>query len=138
MKACGKSEAQDRPSAEELDDQLKLFQVENVQPGSMPLSHLIRTENTAQKTISNIDFLHKVFPPHIADALTRGEKVEPEQHECVTIFFSDIVGFTKISSSCSPLKVSDMLDRLYLALDHLSNKHDLFKGTNNHALSMND
>lgn len=54
-------------------------------------------------------------------------QVEPEKKEIVSIFFSDVVGFTKIAESLSPEKVSDMLDRLYLRLDYLSEKHDVFK-----------
>ena len=61
---------------------------------------------------SDDKLLEEVFPPHIARALREGRKVEPESKECVTIFFSDIVGFTNISATISPLKVSDMLDRL--------------------------
>lgn len=72
--------------------------------------------------------LEEVFPPHIAKALREGRKVEPESKEIVTIFFSDIVGFTNISSSISPLKVSQMLDRLYQKFDKLSHDHDVYKG----------
>lgn len=56
-----------------------------------------------------------------------GKKIEPESREVVTIFFSDIVGFTTISSTLSPLKISDMLDRLYSKFDELSQLHDIFK-----------
>jgi class 3 adenylate cyclase len=45
----------------------------------------------------------------------------------VTMFFSDIVGYTIISSKLSPDQVSDLLDRLYLKFDELSVKHDVFK-----------
>lgn len=126
MMACWHATKKRRPTAESLDERLKLFQVENVQPGANPLSHLLNNGG-APKTASNQDFLYNVFPKHIADSLIRGEKVEPESHECVTIFFSDIVGFTSISSVCSALKVSDLLDRLYHRLDDLSKAHDLFK-----------
>jgi Adenylate and Guanylate cyclase catalytic domain len=71
--------------------------------------------------------LYSVFPKHVADALRNGQKVAPENHELVTIFFSDIVGFTDISSKLDPLKISDMLDRLYHSLDALSDYHDVFK-----------
>ena len=79
--------------------------------------HMNRTDN----------LLYSVFPKHIAEALRQGKKVEPENHECVTIFFSDIVGFTDISSNLDPLKISDLLDRLYSSFDTLSTYHDVFK-----------
>merc|ERR1719399_2118199 len=71
--------------------------------------------------------LHDVFPPHIANMLKRGEKVKPEERKDVTLYFSDIVGFTNISATLSPAKVSDMLDRLYTKLDALADKYELFK-----------
>lgn len=54
-------------------------------------------------------------------------QVEPQQRDIVTIFFSDIVGFTKIAASMSAMKVSRMLDRLYSTFDALSRAHDVFK-----------
>jgi class 3 adenylate cyclase len=74
-----------------------------------------------------LNLLLEVFPKHIAEALRDGRKVEPEHHDCVTIFFSDIVGFTTIAGSVSVLKVADMLDRLYLRFDSLSRTYDVFK-----------
>ena len=50
-----------------------------------------------------------------------------ENHDEVTIFFSDIVRFTDISRALTPVKVCNMLDRLYLAFDALANKHGVFK-----------
>lgn len=47
--------------------------------------------------------------------------------DCVTIFFSDIIGFTTIASTFEPLKVSNLLDRLYLRFDALAREHELFK-----------
>jgi hypothetical protein len=37
--------------------------------------------------------------------------VEPESKECVTIFFSDIVGYTELGSSMEAHLVMNMLDR---------------------------
>ena len=45
----------------------------------------------------------------------------------MSIFFSDIVGFTDISASVTPMSVSLMLDRLYQGFDYLSIKHNVFK-----------
>ena len=52
---------------------------------------------------------------------------KPENHPEVTIFFSDIVGFTNISAQLSPAEVMEMLNRLYLTLDRLTARHGLFK-----------
>ena len=54
-------------------------------------------------------------------------QVEPEEHDCVTIFFSDIVGFTDIARRVSAMEVMDMLDRLYERFDALCIKSDIFK-----------
>ena len=56
-----------------------------------------------------------------------GRKVEPESKECVTIFFSDIVGYTELGGSMEPHLVMNMLDRLYRKFDVLSEKYDVFK-----------
>ena len=71
--------------------------------------------------------LYDIFPKHIADALQAGRPVEAEHHDMVTIFFSDIVGFTEISSSLEPRQIADMLGRLYTKFDALSSKFDVFK-----------
>mmetsp|Transcript_47159 Transcript_47159/g.87957 ORF Transcript_47159/g.87957 Transcript_47159/m.87957 type:complete len:262 (+) Transcript_47159:443-1228(+) len=71
--------------------------------------------------------LFDVFPARVAHALRAGNKVEPEHHEVVTIFFSDIVGFTDISRALQPIEVMEMLDRLYAKFDAIARKHDIFK-----------
>jgi class 3 adenylate cyclase len=59
--------------------------------------------------------------------LGQGEHVEPELKEMVTIYFSDIVGFTTLSSSMNSLKVFNMLERLYRRFDELAEKYCVFK-----------
>eukprot|EP00980_Cylindrotheca_fusiformis_P020225 scaffold7314_cov68-Cylindrotheca_fusiformis.AAC.1 len=89
---------------------------------------LIDQGNTRLRTeVAAGDMLYQVFPKKVADQLKAGQKVEPETHDNVTVFFSDIVRFTDISRVMSPSKVCDMLDRLYLAFDALSKKHEVFK-----------
>lgn len=71
--------------------------------------------------------LFDIFPDHIAKALSKGKKVEAEHKEVVTIFFSDIVGFTNISSELEPHKIANLLDRLYRQFDALSNLFEIYK-----------
>ena len=73
------------------------------------------------------DLLHSMLPRRIAARLHQGLTVEPEHHASVSILFTDIVGFTNISSRLQPHKVADMLDRLYCQFDNLTKKYDLFK-----------
>jgi len=121
MVDCLSANPTDRPTFEALDFVFKNLDATNVECGSMQLSTEVNNDRRAD------NLLFEVFPQHIAQTLRDGRKVEPEYREMVTIFFSDIVGFTNISSTLSPMKISDLLDRLYNSFDALSHKHDVFK-----------
>lgn len=45
----------------------------------------------------------------------------------VTIFFSDIVGFTTMCGEMRPVQVMRMLNELYMELDKLVAKHKIYK-----------
>ncbi|GKY96362.1 hypothetical protein MPSEU_000595800 [Mayamaea pseudoterrestris] len=102
-----------RPSFEELDTRLKRVNAEKVN---------VDGSNT-KSSVSLFD----IFPRHIAEALRDGRPVEAEHRDVVTIFFSDIVGFTDISATLDPRKVASMLGRLYTKFDNLSQTHEVFK-----------
>ncbi|CAJ1963241.1 unnamed protein product [Cylindrotheca closterium] len=113
-----------RPTATELNNRLDdLNEQVFAACGPKKTSRLTRVVPTGDQD----DFLYQAFPRHIADVLRSGGKVEPEPHNDVSICFSDIVGFTTIASKLDPLKVSSLLDRLYLKFDEVTRKYDLFK-----------
>uniref|UniRef100_A0A7S1Y4G3 Guanylate cyclase n=1 Tax=Grammatophora oceanica TaxID=210454 RepID=A0A7S1Y4G3_9STRA len=114
-----------RPTFEELDLRLKRFDIENAEPMIQHFS--MQRKKRDQRAARNEELLFDVFPRHVAEALRDGRKVEAESFDCVSVFFSDIVGYTTISSKLHPKKVSDMLDRLYLKFDELSTHHEVFK-----------
>lgn len=71
--------------------------------------------------------LIEAFPRHIALAMLKGDKIRPVSKPMVSLFFSDIVGFTSFSSTMPPFKVSDLLDRLYTKFDRLAYLHGVQK-----------
>jgi len=120
IKKCWNGRAAFRPEAKDLDMIFADMTVNDAEP-------LIGEGARLRTEIASGDMLYKVFPKKVADAIKAGQKVEPENHEMVTVFFSDIVKFTDISRKLSAVKVCDMLDRLYLSFDALANKHEVFK-----------
>jgi class 3 adenylate cyclase len=117
MKAAWHNDPTVRPAFSELEKMLRRLDTNSMGP---------RVNGDADLQDAN-GLLNDVFPKHISDKLRKGEKIEPEHRECVTIFFSDIVGFTDICSMIDAGKVSHMLDRLYTAFDALSGEHKVFK-----------
>uniref|UniRef100_A0A0L8GA98 guanylate cyclase n=1 Tax=Octopus bimaculoides TaxID=37653 RepID=A0A0L8GA98_OCTBM len=67
-----------------------------------------RTEQLDSERKKLETLLHQILPSSIANQLKLGKPVEPESFDCVSVFFSDIVGYTDLSFSSTPLEVNLM------------------------------
>ena len=75
----------------------------------------------------NQALLQQILPAQVAKQLLSGNKVAPEQFEEVTIFFSDVVGFTNICAAVTPIQVVKMLNDLYTVMDYCTSHFPLYK-----------
>jgi adenylate cyclase len=71
--------------------------------------------------------LLNVLPATIADRLMGGEESIAEAFPEVSVLFSDIVGFTKMSARVGAKQVVDMLNEVFGLLDKLAIKHGVEK-----------
>ncbi|KAM8927604.1 uncharacterized protein RCH25_007835 [Pelodytes ibericus] len=86
-----------------------------------------RTEDLKKERRVAEDLLHQMLPKTVAKQLRKQKQVEAESYDQVTIFFSDIVGFTSISASCTPLQVVEMLNSLYICFDTRIESYNVYK-----------
>lgn len=78
----------------------------------------------------NVDLLNLIFPAQVARRLWLGKSVEARQYDDVTMLFSDIVGFTAICSTATPMAIINMLNDLYTQFDVFCGEIDVYKVNN--------
>jgi class 3 adenylate cyclase len=71
--------------------------------------------------------IRQMLPRKVCVPLRQGKKVPPEAFQGVSIFFSDVVGFTTISSEVEPIKVHELLNTLFTVMDYCTAMFPLYK-----------
>lgn len=140
MRQCWAEQAEMRPDFNAVHDQFKklnhgrkvnivdtMFQM--LEKYSNNLEELIRerTEQLDFEKKKTEQLLNRMLPSSVAEKLKLGMPVDPEEFEDVTIYFSDIVGFTTISAYSTPFQVVDLLNDLYTCFDATINAYNVYK-----------
>ncbi|XP_046584899.1 LOW QUALITY PROTEIN: atrial natriuretic peptide receptor 1-like [Haliotis rubra] len=86
-----------------------------------------RTSDLVEEKKKSDTLLFRMLPVSIAEKLKRGSKVKAEIFESVTVYFSDIVGFTDLAARSTPIQVVDLLNDLYTMFDLNISHHNVYK-----------
>uniref|UniRef100_A0A8D0CLM5 Guanylate cyclase n=1 Tax=Scleropages formosus TaxID=113540 RepID=A0A8D0CLM5_SCLFO len=142
MKQCWSEEPERRPTFEEIFKQFKSVNkgkktniidsmLRMLEQYSSNLEDLIRerTEELEVERAKTENLVAQITPSPwtVALALKTGKPVKPEHFDEVTLYFSDIVGFTTISALSDPIEVVDLLNDLYTLFDAIIGQHDVYK-----------
>ena len=86
-----------------------------------------RTQSYLEEKEKCENLLYELLPPSVADKLIHKETVVAESFPAVTIYFSDIVGFTTISAESTPMEIVNLLNDLYTCFDSIIQNFDVYK-----------
>jgi class 3 adenylate cyclase len=86
------------------------------------LTHLEQMRDTNARALDRVRaeldaLLLNVFPKPIIDRLNAGETLIADRHDDVTVVFSDLVGFTEISSRLPVVELVARLNELFSSFD---------------------
>ena len=101
----------------------------------LALEKLEEKVGISEKALSDLEverrrsekLLHNILPAAIAERLRGGEETIAEIHPEVTVFFSDIVGFTELSARLGPTETVHLLNEIFGKFDELVEKHGVEK-----------
>uniref|UniRef100_A0A3B4Z9V0 Guanylate cyclase n=1 Tax=Stegastes partitus TaxID=144197 RepID=A0A3B4Z9V0_9TELE len=103
--------------------------IRRLQMYSRNLEHLVEERTALYKAERDradcLNFM--LLPGPVVKSLKETGVVEPELYDEVTIYFSDIVGFTTLCQYSTPMEVVDMLNDIYKGFDSIVDNHDVYK-----------
>ncbi|XP_041735539.1 heat-stable enterotoxin receptor-like [Coregonus clupeaformis] len=144
IKNCWEEDPERRPDFKKIEGSLgKIFSnlhnqanesymdnlIRRLQMYSRNLEHLVEERTSLYKAerdrADRLNFL--LLPAPVVRSLKETGSVEPELFDEVTVYFSDIVGFTTLCQYSTPMEVVDMLNDIYKNFDRILDHHDVYK-----------
>ena len=71
--------------------------------------------------------LLNILPKEISEALKAGPRTIAAHHDAASILFADVVNFTPMAATMTPLRLVDLLNDVFQCFDELVDKYDLEK-----------
>ena len=140
MKDCWHENPENRPDFTQIRNRLKkLRQGKKTNIMDQMIERMDKYTNNLEELVTDWtrllweekqkteDLLHRMLPRSVANALCEGKPVAPKSFSNVTIYFSDIVGFTKLCSESTPFEVVEFLNALYTIFDRAIQDYDVYK-----------
>ncbi|XP_055899880.1 atrial natriuretic peptide receptor 1-like isoform X2 [Biomphalaria glabrata] len=107
-----------------LDNMLALMERYSTRLEDLVSERTIQLEEEKRKTET---LLYRMLPRKVADDLKAGQHVQAEAFQDVTIYFSDIVGFTTLAGESTPMEIVEMLNLLYSQFDNIIQNFNVYK-----------
>jgi len=86
-----------------------------------------KTRKIAEEKMKSEDLVYNLLPKSVAEDLSTGKAYEPVEFKAVTIYQSDIQGFTNIGTQSAPIQIMTMLRLIYEIFDRIISTVDAYK-----------